>query len=154
MDGGSVGGSRTGSIVGDDAGDSADRLALLWGPEVARVSLSRFSGPLPDPETLRAYEEIHPDLLPTVLEMARASTIGRAANLERMSKAESFGVVASAATTPVIAVGGLTFAGVLIANGHDVSALLTAVPAVLISVGKIVSAFRGRRSDDADPDAL
>lgn len=106
------------------------------------------SGPLPDPAELAAYKRIDPQLVNRIVSMAEVSVHGRHEVLKRAVTAESFAVITGAVTMALVAIGGLAASIVLLVMGYEVTALLTAVPSILIGIGQIVTAARKKSNED------
>lgn len=91
---------------------------------------------------LAAYGRISPDLVNRIVSMAETQVHGRHEVIKSGMEAESFAVRTSAITTSIVAVGGLGASIILLANGMDVGALLTAIPAVLMGIAQVSNQFR------------
>lgn len=105
------------------------------------------SAPLPTPEELAAYGQIEPTLVDRIVGMAEVSTHGRYEIQRRAVGAESAVAVIGAVAMALVAVGGLVASIFLIVAGYETTALLTAMPGILIGIGQIVNASR-KKSDD------
>lgn len=138
-------GVRGGSVARSGDGDPAVGPPGQQG-ELFQVeqTLVHRSGPLPDPEELAAYQALDPGLVDRIVRMAEVSVTGRYAVQRRAVTAESLAVVIGAVTMALVAVGGIGASIVLLAQGYETTSLFTAIPAVLIGVGQILTAARRR----------
>lgn len=97
---------------------------------------------------LREYQSIDPSILPTIIEMARADSIGRHEVIKDLASAEASGVRIIAWTTAVMGVGGLASAIVFGLLGIDEGVIGSLVTVGLVGVAKVASAIRSKSSDD------
>lgn len=121
--------------------DDAERYGSL-----AAVRAS-FSGPLPPVDVLRGYDDLVPGSAADLIGAHVRNENARANALTRLTRAESFGVVAGTIVSGLLTVGGLTAGVVLIVNDFPAESLFGFVPAALSSVALVISAVRGNKSD-------
>lgn len=104
----------------------------------------RYQGPLPDPITLRGYDDIYPGfakaLMDQHLNAGRVSTDG----IKKLSSAESFGVRWGVIAAMIIPLSALFLSGALIVLGYKAGAIATIIPAILGALAPIVNALKNK----------
>lgn len=151
-DSGVVGRSGSSDVRGNgpDAAPDDEQLTFITHAEYREITQesSYHQGPLPSPDMLREYQSIDPSILPTIIEMARADSIGRHEVIKDLASAEASGVRIIAWTTAVMGVGGLASAIVFGLLGIDEGVIGSLVTVGLVGVAKVASAIRSKSSDD------
>lgn len=117
---------------------------------VARMEYREMSGPLPDPETLRGFEEVAPGSAERIISMAEKQHAHRIA-LESMVVTSDvrrswWGLVAAVAT----AFGFLAVALTLGLTGHETPAAVIGGTTVVGIVGTFIYGTERRRSERAE----
>lgn len=150
---GGVVGRSGASDVRSDGQESApddEQLTFITHAEYREITQesSYHQGPLPSPDMLREYQGIDPSILPTIIEMARADSIGRHEVIKNLANAEASGVRIIAWTTAIMGVGGLASAVVFGFLGIDVGVIGSLVTVGLVGVAKVASAIRSKPASD------
>lgn len=135
----------------DSAVDGIDEAILLddgSDPKSVLALSEKHRGPLPHPKTLRSYDEIVPGSAELIIQLYAEDRRAKIGALERVTKAESRAVSIGSISASLLSVGGLIAAVVLIVQGFPAAGLLLAVPSLVTSVARVVSAAKGGQPEE------
>lgn len=121
----------------------ADQLSLF------AVAHRRHSGPLPDPNTLAAYNEIDPTFAERIVCMAENDQRCMRAAIDRTSRAEAYAVRVGMTSMVLISVISLALAAWLIVAGFPAGAALLALP-LMTAAPRFIAALKGKPENDSD----
>lgn len=122
----------------------------LFPREVANGNFSyHHTGPIPDPMTLRGYEDILPGAADRVISMAEGDQETVNEVRKRSVKAEAFATIATSIAIPTVQILSLAGSIWLTSDGKTAGSLLAAVPFLGITVSQLSIVFR-RRKDEVD----
>lgn len=97
---------------------------------------------------MAGYGQIDSSFPERIMRMAEHNLHENHKATSELVRAEAFSARLAAGTTAAVAGGGLVISALLIVAGLPAGALLTALPAILVGIGRVTSAIRGRSSDD------
>lgn len=137
------------SSSGPSSNNSSSQQSFLSDEQILRLSISRqeFSGPLPPPATLKAYELIESGLASRIVDQAERQAQHRM-ELEKIviegdSKRANWGLGLGACVA-VIWIGCSTF---LIMNGHDVAGAVGITTNAVSLVGVFIYGSNSRKNE-------
>ena len=105
-----------------------------------------FSGPLPSVPTLAGYNELVPGSAERFIYAHLRNEQVASDAIERLTKAEAFGVTIGALGAQILTIGGFVIGVVLIIQGHSIASVGAFIPGVLGGAALLVSASRGGKS--------
>ena len=102
------------------------------------------------PRIASQWEDLLPGSADRLLKLTEISVRGRRDVAKRLSRAEALAVIVGAISLPLVAAGGIAASVVLILNGYDGAALLTATPGIIYGVGAGFGAWRKGSTNPED----
>lgn len=115
----------------------------------ARVTQSYFKGPIPDPQTLKAYGDVDPSYPERLIGQTEKVIDSNIRNAQKYADAETQAIRMGSWTSTVATWVSLVTAFVLALVGVPYWWLILAIPAVTLTP-KIINAVHGRDSPDQD----
>jgi uncharacterized membrane protein len=111
---------------------------------IGEVTSYRYKGPIPDPGMLARYNEVDPTFADRIMKMAEAEVYANTDAIRDLSSADSLAVRWGAIAAVGITAVGLIGTVVLIILGYSAIAVLTAIPALLYGLSRVIEAARSR----------
>lgn len=117
--------------------------------QYALFSVEHHRGPIPDPGTLAAYNDIDPSFAERIVRMAETDQQGIRAAIDRTSRAEAYAVRVGMTSMVLISVISLALAAWLIIAGFPAGAALLALP-LMTAAPRFIAALKGKPENDSD----
>lgn len=97
---------------------------------------------------LMGYREVDPSYPDMIMAMAKADADSRVRMRDRITFAETFGVIVGTLVAAVLPTLGLVLAFVALMMGKDWQAILVFVPSAAAAAAQLIRAVHGRRESD------
>lgn len=121
-------------------------------PLTPELEISTYSettdGAIPPPTMLMGYREVDPSYPDMIMAMAKADADSRVRMRDRITFAETFGVIVGTLVAAVLPTLGLVLAFVALMMGKDWQAILVFVPSAAAAAAQLIRAVHGRRESD------